>query len=685
MKFSQLLVFLLLAGSAFAWRDSSFPYRTPITISNSGSELTDYQAAVDITNLVYNNTGLVGSWHFSEGLGTRAADSSGNGNDGTLNGPIFTTGKFGTGLQFDGSNDYVDAGNATSLNPTNAITLEAWIRYSGITAGGEDRIVSKIDTPSGGYSYSLALRNTQKIQMRVTPDGTTLATATSATSLLPNTWYHMVGVYDGSNLKLYINSQMDGTPLAYSSGIYSSNSRVIIGARYRDYADNFNGTIDEVRIYNRSLSVQEISDLYNAGKARLDYADLRFTWPNQSSGAEQEIPYWLENDKTAWVKVPSIPAGNATIYAYYGDPSATYDNSLGGNNTFDSFDDFSTNTISDYTERYYATWFPATYKTITNGELHFGYSGASYGGSLLFKNKTIFTNAGYIMRSRFRATGYYEPNGISRHQKEIGLTTNTVPTYDSSNTCSADFSGFSGGSIIAMPDTACQTTDVSGITTREAAYSLSASSFYPGFWVQDIDSAGAASELWVDWFFVRKYALPEPTVSSGAEQQTDKTAPSVQIQSPTSQAYTSASVPVNFTATDNAAVSCTVRLNGTVNSTTCSNYSLALSNGAYTLNVTANDTAGNTNSSQVSFTVAASTGPQSSSSPQISTVSGIADGNVTFSFTPAALRIKVGAQEYSAKTMRVSAGVNKVQINARIITGGQNAPDGTKVTYTLSE
>jgi len=167
---------------------------------------------------------------------------------------------------------------------------------------------------------------------------------------------------------------------------------------------------------------------------------------------------------------------------------------------------------------------------------------------------------------------------------------------------------------------------------------------------------------------------------------TDTTPPSISIQSPANTTYTTGTIQVNFIATDNTAVSsCTIRLNGTINSSACSNYTLTLSNGNYTLNVTANDTSGNLNSAQVSFTVSISTQAQSSSSPQISTVSGIADGNVTFSFTPAALRLKVGTQEFPQKTLKASAGVNKVQIRTRVTSAGQTAPDGTKATYTISE
>jgi len=76
--------------------------------------------------------GLVGSWNFNEGGGNKANDGSGNNNDGTLlpagSEPIWANGKFGKGLQFDGDNDYVDAGNGASLDIQNAITISAWVK-----------------------------------------------------------------------------------------------------------------------------------------------------------------------------------------------------------------------------------------------------------------------------------------------------------------------------------------------------------------------------------------------------------------------------------------------------------------------------------------------------------------------------------------------------------------------------
>ncbi len=93
------------------------------------------------------------------------------------------------------------------------------------------------------------------------------------------------------------------------------------------------------------------TDNFNFARALSDGNDTRFTWLNASSGLEQNVSFWIENwtassslgNATLWVKVPNVTASsvaNTTLYMYYGNPSATYNNSLGGNNTFGFFDDF---------------------------------------------------------------------------------------------------------------------------------------------------------------------------------------------------------------------------------------------------------------------------------------------------------------------------------------------------------
>ncbi len=72
-------------------------------------------------------------WHFNENSGTPTADATTNGNNGTLNGPTWTTGRFEAGLNFDGVNDYVLVNDASSLDITGELTLEAWIKPTELT------------------------------------------------------------------------------------------------------------------------------------------------------------------------------------------------------------------------------------------------------------------------------------------------------------------------------------------------------------------------------------------------------------------------------------------------------------------------------------------------------------------------------------------------------------------------
>src|SRR3989338_3424805 len=95
------------------------------------------------------NLGLVGYWSMNEGTGTIAGDASGNNNRGILtNGPTWVDGKRGKALNFDGSNDYVDIGDSTSLEPTTAFSISAWIKRSADIPSSGGVIQSRKNTSS---------------------------------------------------------------------------------------------------------------------------------------------------------------------------------------------------------------------------------------------------------------------------------------------------------------------------------------------------------------------------------------------------------------------------------------------------------------------------------------------------------------------------------------------------------
>jgi hypothetical protein len=191
---------------------------------------------------------LVAAYSFSEGAGTAVADSSGNNNTGTLgSGVTWTTqGKFGDGLLFNGTG-FVTVANAASLQLTSGMTLEAWVNPSAVTSAWRDVIYK------GNANYYLEATS---------PGGLPAAGGTSAGSvrgpkaLLVNTWTHLAVTYDRATLRLYVNGTQAATQGATAAIATSTNPLQIGGDSI--YGQFFQGTIDEVRVYNRALTAAEI-------------------------------------------------------------------------------------------------------------------------------------------------------------------------------------------------------------------------------------------------------------------------------------------------------------------------------------------------------------------------------------------------------------------------------------------
>jgi hypothetical protein len=211
----------------------------------------------------YNQGKPVGYWKFDEGSGTAAKDSSGNGNDGTISGATWTGGKYGSGLSFDGTGNYVDAGNGSNLNISNAITIEAWIKLAAIPNNPYSTIISKgngtttsywMDIRSGGYILFGGYTSGGKDCYQNT--GLKITNA--------NQWYHIVGTYDQMASKVYIDGQLVAS-VAKTCLLRTNNDNVTIGARLNSHF--FNGYLDEVKVYNYARTAEQIMQDYNAGVA----------------------------------------------------------------------------------------------------------------------------------------------------------------------------------------------------------------------------------------------------------------------------------------------------------------------------------------------------------------------------------------------------------------------------------
>jgi len=222
--------------------------------------------SVGLANLT---DGLVGYWSFDEGGGTVAYDYSGNNNNGTVYGsPNWVARNGGWALQLDGINDYVAVPNSASLNPPNAITLAAWYKPVSFYGTGYDPVIDKAYI-SGTYMYQyhLAVTGDQywhakaEFGFNITAGGAYYEVVTEEHFWTPGTWYFLTGTYDGSAVKLYVNGALISEEPA--SGTITDYGKPVYFGKFVNRNDYLPGTIDEVRIYDRTLSEAEICQLYN--------------------------------------------------------------------------------------------------------------------------------------------------------------------------------------------------------------------------------------------------------------------------------------------------------------------------------------------------------------------------------------------------------------------------------------
>ena len=208
--------------------------------------------------------GLVAAYGFDEGSGTQVQDASGSGNVGTLSGATWTTsGKFGNALSFDGINDWVTVNDSSSLDLTNGMTLEAWVRPAVRTAW--NTVIFK-EMP-GDHAYVLYATDYGDVPIVGIRQAGTIHAAGGNAPTPVSTWTHLAATYDGASLRLYQNGALVRTT-AVSGPIDISQGPLRIGGN-GIWSEWFGGLIDEVRIYNRALTATEIQGDMNTAVAAL--------------------------------------------------------------------------------------------------------------------------------------------------------------------------------------------------------------------------------------------------------------------------------------------------------------------------------------------------------------------------------------------------------------------------------
>jgi prepilin-type N-terminal cleavage/methylation domain-containing protein len=255
-------------------------------MSNLSTKELGYESCLlfDPANNMFSTTNseIVGLWHLDETSGSVFADSSTYGNNSSpcTSCPTQTSGYLNASFslqnarRFDGSSQFISIPDSVSLSPAGDFSVDAWINFSTGPSGGSTYVIaSKRSNLAGGSSWDFLLTTGNKLRLNIYQTDAIFTTSVDSVTAVPtNTWIHVAATYDyitsgTSVIRYYIGGNADTGGTSVGKGpVQDSPTPVTIG--YRNYPPSaysyFNGSIDEVSLYNRALSPNEIKDRSNA-------------------------------------------------------------------------------------------------------------------------------------------------------------------------------------------------------------------------------------------------------------------------------------------------------------------------------------------------------------------------------------------------------------------------------------
>lgn len=216
--------------------------------------------------------GPVAYWRLGDSGGT-AADATGNGHSGAVMGGV-TAGQTALikdadpSMTFDGATGYVEVPDSATLRFGGAVTLEAWVSgatFANASAMSYPRIIGKGTTGGTGHTLTVEKLTTGDMaNARLELEGLSPFTLTGTTVLLPSGIHHLVGTFDGVMTKIYVDGQLDGSQ-PVTGTLITSTAPLDIGRR-PDAMRYWQGFIDEVAVYDKALTPQQIATHYAAGR-----------------------------------------------------------------------------------------------------------------------------------------------------------------------------------------------------------------------------------------------------------------------------------------------------------------------------------------------------------------------------------------------------------------------------------
>ncbi|MBU0546558.1 hypothetical protein KKA13_04905, partial [Patescibacteria group bacterium] len=270
-----------------------------VNVSISESSLDSVVYDWNGTNYTYYNDSLVLMYNFDNvsSLGdsnSKVVDLKSGINGSFVNNVIYnSSGKYGLSVQFDGADDIINLGNSAYLRPP-IFTISAWV-YPTAGTGSETNYITRWDSAVAVNQrcYVLGKHTDETLQFRVSDSGSGdghVAYSTNSISL--NTWTYVTGIFNGTHLLTYINGNADGTPVAHT-GLHASTNPTVLGAisgrvGTDPIVTDFKGMIDEVRIWNRSLSADEVYQQYASNLNKYNSTQW-YLYVNQSLNASDGL------------------------------------------------------------------------------------------------------------------------------------------------------------------------------------------------------------------------------------------------------------------------------------------------------------------------------------------------------------------------------------------------------------
>jgi hypothetical protein len=237
-------------------------------------------------------TGLIGWWPLHDENG-QASDLSGKDNHGSLNGGTIqgVVGKSAlTAYSFDGNDDWVRIGHSSELSGMDALTVSFWMHVE----EGQNSYACplmkndfSVNNPTRTYGF-IFTGSGEDSSLRFqldTSDTSSHQNVDTSTSNWTQGWYHVVGTYDGSQQRIYVNGKEENAS-SLTGSVRDDSYDIGIARQDGNSNQHFKGRMNDVRIYNRALSIGEIEELYDGGSG--DYASP----PNNKTDTTAALSRW---------------------------------------------------------------------------------------------------------------------------------------------------------------------------------------------------------------------------------------------------------------------------------------------------------------------------------------------------------------------------------------------------------